>query len=50
MSTSRLACVTAALGCLCLGSARAHQDDPHAACAAMGWVPREVLERPSVLR
>lgn len=24
--------------------------DPHAACAAMGWVPREVLERPVPLR
>ncbi|HEU4530491.1 MAG TPA: hypothetical protein VFR59_04865, partial [Steroidobacteraceae bacterium] len=23
---------------------------PHAACAAMGWVPREILERPVVLR
>ncbi len=22
------------------------QDDPHAACAAVGWVPREILERP----
>src|SRR5688572_24120075 len=26
------------------------QDDPHAACAAMGWVPREILERPVSLR
>jgi len=26
------------------------QDDPHAACAAMGWVPREILERPLPLR
>ncbi len=26
------------------------QDDPHAACAAVGWVPREVLERPVTLR
>jgi tetratricopeptide (TPR) repeat protein len=26
------------------------QDDPHAQCAAMGWVPREVLERPVPLR
>src|SRR5262245_44910849 len=25
-------------------------DDPHAACAAMGWVPREILERPVTLR
>ena len=28
----------------------AAQEDPHAACAAMGWVPREVLERPVALR
>ena len=26
------------------------QEDPHAACAAVGWVPREVLERPLTLR
>jgi len=26
------------------------QDDPHAACAAVGWVPREVLQRPVALR
>jgi tetratricopeptide (TPR) repeat protein len=26
------------------------QDDPHAACAAVGWVPREILERPLPLR
>jgi tetratricopeptide (TPR) repeat protein len=26
------------------------QEDPHAACAAIGWVPREVLERPLPLR
>ena len=26
------------------------QDDPHAACAAMGWVPAEILERPVPLR
>lgn len=25
-------------------------EDPHAACAAMGWVPREILERPVALR
>jgi tetratricopeptide (TPR) repeat protein len=28
----------------------AAQDDPHAQCAAMGWVPKEVLERPVPLR
>jgi len=26
------------------------QDEPHAACAAVGWVPREVLQRPVGLR
>jgi tetratricopeptide (TPR) repeat protein len=26
------------------------QDDPHAACVAVGWVPREVLQRPVPLR
>jgi tetratricopeptide (TPR) repeat protein len=26
------------------------QDDPHAACAGGGWVPRAILERPVVLR
>jgi tetratricopeptide (TPR) repeat protein len=26
------------------------QEDPHAGCAAMGWVPREILERPLPLR
>jgi pimeloyl-ACP methyl ester carboxylesterase/Tfp pilus assembly protein PilF len=26
------------------------QGDPHVACASMGWVPRDVLERPVALR
>jgi tetratricopeptide (TPR) repeat protein len=26
------------------------QDDPHAGCTAVGWVPREVLERPVPIR
>jgi tetratricopeptide (TPR) repeat protein len=26
------------------------QDDPHAACAAVGWVPRDVLDRPVTVR
>jgi tetratricopeptide (TPR) repeat protein len=26
------------------------QDDPHAACGSVGWVPREILERPVALR
>jgi tetratricopeptide (TPR) repeat protein len=28
----------------------AQGEDPHAACAAVGWVPRDVLERPVPLR
>jgi len=28
----------------------AAQDDPHASCAAVGWVPREILQRPVGLR
>src|SRR5712691_9704554 len=26
------------------------QDDPHAACGSVGWVPREILQRPVALR
>jgi Tfp pilus assembly protein PilF len=26
------------------------EEDPHAACAAVGWVPRDILERPVTLR
>ena len=26
------------------------QDDPHAACASIGWVPREILDRPVPVR
>src|SRR5262245_9117218 len=26
------------------------QDDPHASCTAVGWAPRELLERPVALR
>ena len=43
----------AALAALALGLSCAlatAQDDPHAACAAVGWVPRAVLERPVSLR
>jgi tetratricopeptide (TPR) repeat protein len=28
----------------------AAQDDPHAACAAAGWVPRQILDRPLPMR
>ena len=43
----------AALAALALGLScplATAQDDPHAACAAVGWVPRAVLERPVTLR
>jgi tetratricopeptide (TPR) repeat protein len=43
--------LAAVLGCaVALSTGAAAQDDPHAQCAAMGWVPREVLERPVPLR
>jgi tetratricopeptide (TPR) repeat protein len=36
---------------LCAGAlSAAAQDDPHAQCAAMGWVPEEILARPVPLR
>jgi tetratricopeptide (TPR) repeat protein len=35
---------------LVMGTLAGAQEDPHAACAKMGWVPREVLERPVPLR
>jgi len=41
--------LAAALLCAAAVSAAA-QDDPHAQCAAMGWVPRAILERPLPLR
>jgi tetratricopeptide (TPR) repeat protein len=40
----------AAVGLAAFAVAAPAQDDPHAACAAVGWVPREVLERPLPLR
>ena len=48
MRTDMLA---AFLGCaVAFSTGAAAQEDPHAQCAAMGWVPREVLERPVPLR
>ncbi|HEY3122017.1 MAG TPA: hypothetical protein VGL15_15435 [Vicinamibacteria bacterium] len=38
------------LGCLLAAAGAFAQEDPHAACAHMGWVPREILERPAPLR
>ena len=37
-----------ALGLFCPPASA--QDDPHAACSAVGWVPRAILERPVPLR
>jgi tetratricopeptide (TPR) repeat protein len=42
--------VLAALAAILPVSAAGQADDPHAACAAVGWVPREVLQRPVPLR
>jgi tetratricopeptide (TPR) repeat protein len=36
--------------CLALGASVFAQDDPHAACSAVGWVPRDILDRPLPLR
>ena len=47
--TSLRATVSAAVLCAAAVSAAA-QDDPHAQCAVMGWVPQEILERPVPLR
>ena len=38
------------LAALLLATAASAQDDPHAACGSVGWVPREILERPVALR
>ena len=37
-------------GLLAAAAPAGAQDDPHAACSAVGWVPREILERPLPLR
>jgi tetratricopeptide (TPR) repeat protein len=42
--------LSASFVCLALGASVSAQDDPHAACSAVGWVPREILERPVPLR
>lgn len=46
---SRLSCIAAALLTV-LTVPVLGQEDPHANCASMGWVPREILERPVPLR
>ncbi|HET7746050.1 MAG TPA: hypothetical protein VFM29_02035, partial [Vicinamibacteria bacterium] len=48
MKTVRLPIALALVSCLA-PAARA-EEDPHANCARMGWVPREILERPLPLR
>lgn len=50
-NTLRVARVAAFLFALSIVPLAQAEDDPHAACAAgMGWVPREILERPVPLR
>ena len=49
MTCARHVLVVLSVALACAVAAGA-QDDPHAACAAMGWVPREILERPVRLR
>jgi tetratricopeptide (TPR) repeat protein len=39
-----------AIAALAMSTSSLAQEDPHANCAAMGWVPREILERPLQLR
>jgi len=49
MRACRSVFIAAAVWCAAVGFASAQGDD-HAGCAAMGWVPREILERPLPLR
>src|SRR5688572_3798901 len=49
MSASRSALVAALVGWAGIATAAA-QEDAHAACAMMGWVPQAILERPVPLR
>jgi tetratricopeptide (TPR) repeat protein len=49
MIASPLSGVAALVCCFGVVSAAA-QDDPHAGCAVLGWVPKEILERPVPLR
>lgn len=44
------AAAVAALAAALVPAWTAAQEDPHAACARVGWVPREILERPVPLR
>src|SRR5262245_58952437 len=49
LATAKRSIPGTALG-LALAAAGSAQDDPHAACAGGGWVPRAILERPVGLR
>src|SRR5688572_20889358 len=42
--------MSAALAALAWMTAAVAQEDTHAACTSMGWVPSEILERPAPLR
>jgi len=43
------AMAAAAAGTLCFAAVALAQEDPHAACTSMSWVPQEILERPVAL-
>jgi tetratricopeptide (TPR) repeat protein len=47
---NRLGTLIGAIAALTMSTSLLAQEDPHANCAAMGWVPREILERPVTLR
>jgi len=50
MRRDRLGRWIGVVAALAFSAATFGQEDPHANCAAMGWVPREILERPVPLR
>lgn len=50
MNTHVARTLSAAIAALSWMTLAVAQEDPHAACASMGWVPREILERPVTLR
>jgi tetratricopeptide (TPR) repeat protein len=50
MRSKIAALAVAAAGTLCFATTVPAQEDPHAACTSMSWVPQEILERPVALR
>ena len=46
----QLSVLAAIVGAWIAAPVLAQEEDPHAACSAVGWVPHEVLERPVSLR